>query len=168
MLACFQVHSSVLCLPSVGEFPGTLLCCGLFPNTGLGYQLCPSHCRRVSKDITISLQSSRGLLAMTANYAFPLVGVPFAAFLRTVQPVHTPHFDVPCSSGPSHRSTMSGQGNSLDFGFVVQCSHDRPRPCGLSRLHGASDYYLIIDILTSHRLGKCFSSKAPPIGFLNC
>jgi hypothetical protein len=72
------------------------------------------------------------------------------------------------SQNDSRRATQCYQGISVDFGFIVQSSSaDSSRLKRLRGLHGETCYCLIVDHFSGMLFGQCFTSKAPPIDFLN-
>jgi hypothetical protein len=68
----------------------------------------------------------------------------------------------------SRRATQPGQAIGVDMGFLVQSSSaDSSRVQRLQGMHGETCYCLIVDHFSGRLYGETFSSKAPPIDFLN-
>ena len=72
------------------------------------------------------------------------------------------------SQESSRRAEEVGQGISIDFGFVVQrSSADSRRVSRFEGINGETCYCLITDHYSGMLWGDTFSSKRPPIDFLN-
>ena len=65
------------------------------------------------------------------------------------------------------RSTICNQGISIDFGFMVQRSHNTKRQHYLIGLNGKTSYALITDHFSGRLYGRAFASKAPPVEWIN-
>ena len=71
------------------------------------------------------------------------------------------------SKAESRRATMCNQGISIDMGFIVQRSKNVSRFERLQGLNGETCYCLVTDHHSGTLYGATFSSKAPPIRYLN-
>ena len=65
------------------------------------------------------------------------------------------------------RSTICNQGISIDFGFMVQRSHNAKRQHNLIGLNGETCYALITDHFSGRLYGRAFATKAPPVEWIN-
>jgi Reverse transcriptase (RNA-dependent DNA polymerase)/GAG-pre-integrase domain len=73
----------------------------------------------------------------------------------------------PSGTSTIMRSTVCNQGISIDFGFMVQKSHDKKRHHNLVGLNGETCYALITDHFSGRLFGRAFASKAPPVDWIN-
>ncbi|KAI2491256.1 Reverse transcriptase (RNA-dependent DNA polymerase) [Fragilaria crotonensis] len=73
----------------------------------------------------------------------------------------------PSGTATIMRSTVCNQGISIDFGFMVQKNHDKSRQHNLIGLNGETCYALITDHFSGRLYGRAFTSKAPPIDWVN-
>jgi hypothetical protein len=64
-------------------------------------------------------------------------------------------------------ATVSGQGFSFDFVFIVQRSKDLARYKKLLGLNGETDYLLIADHKTDKLFGIATVCKAPPLAWIS-
>jgi len=71
------------------------------------------------------------------------------------------------SNEDSRKATECYQGISVDFGFIVQQSKNSERMQRLQGLNGETCYCLITDHHSGTIWGRCFSSKAAPMEFLD-
>ena len=67
----------------------------------------------------------------------------------------------------TRRATECFQGVSVDYGFLVQASADSTRMDRLKGLEGQTCYCLIVDHHSGTIFGETFTSKEPPLDFLN-
>jgi hypothetical protein len=70
-------------------------------------------------------------------------------------------------TGDSRRATVCNQGISVDFSFIVQKSSNAERLHRLTGLNGETCYVLITDHHSGNLYGATFSSKHPPLAFIN-
>jgi Reverse transcriptase (RNA-dependent DNA polymerase)/GAG-pre-integrase domain len=73
----------------------------------------------------------------------------------------------PSGTGSIMKSTVCNQGISIDFGFMVQRSGDKKRQHNLVGMNGETCYALITDHFSGRLYGRAFSSKAPPVEWIN-
>ena len=99
----------------------------------------------------------KGMPAFTLPDALEECPVCLAAKLRK----------QPSGSASTMRSTVCNQGISIDFGFMVQKSHNSKRQHNLIGVNGETCYALITDHHSGRLYGRAFSSKAPPIAWIN-
>ena len=72
------------------------------------------------------------------------------------------------SKTSSRRATITNQGISIDFGFIVQTSKTDPeRVSRLRGINGETCYCLIADHHSGAISGECFETKAASIRFIN-
>jgi len=68
----------------------------------------------------------------------------------------------------SRKADRCYQGISIDYGIMVQKSNaDSGRVKRLQGVHGETCYCLIVDHYSGTLFGECFTSKAPPLDFIN-
>ena len=73
----------------------------------------------------------------------------------------------PSGNAMTMRSTTGNQGISIDFGFMVQKSRDKKRHHNLIGLNSETCYALITSHYSGQLYGRAFSTKAPPVDWIN-
>ena len=71
------------------------------------------------------------------------------------------------SKDDARRALVPFQGIAIDFGFMVQRSKDKTRVSELAGLNGETCYCMITDHKSGAIFTEAFSSKAPPLDFIN-
>jgi len=105
----------------------------------------------------------------THRYATGVPAVPIATELDKC-PVcaHAKLQKAARGTNDSRKADRCYQGISIDYGIIVQkSSADSGRVKRLQGLHGETCYCLIVDHHSGTVFGECFTTKAPPLDFLD-